>query len=43
MGLGGFGEAGGYGVLMDITLAGKEVFVGADLVVGEASLPDGEA
>ena len=37
-----FGEASGDGVLMDVALVGAEVFLGADGVVGEASLPDGE-
>lgn len=37
-----FREGGGDGVLMDVALVGGEVFLSADGMVGEASLPDGE-
>ena len=38
----GAGEAGGYGILMDVGLAGDEVFRALDEVVGVATLPDSE-
>ena len=37
-----FGEARGDRVLMDVVLSNGEVFVAANLMVGEASLPDRE-
>ena len=42
VGFGCFREAGGDGVLMSVAFVRGEVFLSADGMVGEASLPDGE-